>query len=312
MIAALCANPCVDRTVEVEKFTPGGMNRILRTRADGSGKGVNIALACAKLGMDSVCLGFMPGQGNGLVLGRLVAGGCQSDFVACPGVVRINLKVLDRSSGVITEINESGPTVDDTLVESLINSAINWAARCSFLVLTGSTPPGCPADIYRRITEEVKREASGCRVVLDAEGARLAEGLKAVPFLVKPNRYELELLCGRNLETIADIHAEAQRLIGLGVTVVAVSLGGEGAYITDGKQAFRAAAMDVPVRSTVGAGDSMVAGMLLALDQELPLEEVFRYGVAAASSSVTTEGTGLIDEPLFRQLLPVVNLKAVM
>ncbi len=312
MIAAMCANPCVDRTVEIEKFTPGGMNRILRTREDGSGKGVNIALACEKLGMHSVCLGFMPEQGNKLVLGRLDASGCQSEFVACPGAVRVNLKVLDRSTGVITEINEGGPAVDDALVECLIKTALNWAARCSFLVLTGSTPPGCPPDIYRRITETVKREAPGCRVVLDAEGARLSEGLKAVPFLVKPNRYELELLCGHSLESIADIHAEAQRLIEQGVAIVAVSLGSEGAYITDGKQAFHAAAMDVPVRSTVGAGDSMVAGMLLALDRGLPLEEVLRHAVAAASSSVTTEGTGLIDEPLFRQLLPDVEWKAVM
>ncbi len=309
MIAAVCANPCVDKTVEVEKFTPGGMNRILRTREDGSGKGVNIALACAQLGMQSACLGFMPERDNRLVLSRLDDGGCKSDFVACPGAVRINLKVLDRSTGIITEINESGPAVGAGLADSLIRSAASWAGRCSFLVLTGSTPPGCPADLYRRIAEAVRLEHPGCRVVLDAEGGRLAEGLKAKPYLVKPNRYELELLCGRKVPKLDAVHAEAQKLIGLGVEIVAVSLGRDGAYITDGRQALHAAAMDVPVRSTVGAGDSMVAGMLLALEAGLPLADVFRHGVAAASSSVTTEGTGLVDAVMFRQLLPAVDVK---
>lgn len=312
MIAAMCANPCVDRTVSIEKFTYGGMNRIRSSQDDGSGKGVNIALACAQLGMDSVCLGFMPGERNSLVLGRLAQGGCNSDFVPCNGAVRVNTKVLDQSTGVITELNESGPAVTGLEIEQLIRSAVQWAGRCGFLVLTGSTPPGCPADLYKTIIEVVRQQAPSCRIVLDAEGTRFAEGLKAVPYMVKPNRYELELLCGHKLETIDSIHTESQNLIAQGIGIVAVSMGGEGAYITDGKQAYWAPAMKVPVRSTVGAGDSMVAGMLLALEQGLPLGQVFRHGVAAASSSVTTVGTGLIDAPSFRQFLPLVDVRQVL
>ena len=312
MIAAVCANPCVDRTVVIEQFTYGGMNRIKKSQDDGSGKGVNIALACAQLGMESVCLGFMPQERNGLVLLRLADGGCQSDFVACPGAVRVNMKGLDESTGVITEINESGPAVGSDAVDSLVLSAVRWAGRCSFLVLTGSTPPGCPTGVYRAIVEAVKDKAPRCRVVLDAEGIRFAEGLKAKPYMVKPNRYELELLCGRKLDTVDCIHAEALKLVEQGVGIVAVSMGGDGAYATDGAAAYWAPAMKVPVRSTVGAGDSMVAGMLLGLESGLPLDEVFRHGVAAASSSVTTAGTGLIDGPLFREYLPLVDVRPVM
>lgn len=311
MIAAMCANPCVDRTITIDKFTYGGMNRIQEIREDGSGKGVNVALACAQLGLESVCLGFMPEERNSLLLERLRAGRCGKELVPCDGAVRVNTKVLDKSTGIVTELNESGPMVSPRQVEQLIESAVRWGSRCSYIVLTGSTPPGCPVDIYGRIITEVKRAAPTCRVVLDAEGGRFAEGLKAMPFMVKPNRFELELLCGRKLANVEDIHAEAIKLIAGGVGLVAVSMGADGAYMTNGELAYTAPALDVPVRSTVGAGDSMVAGMLLALERGLSLADVFRYGMAAGTSSVTTVGTGLIDNMLFEEFIDKIDVRQV-
>lgn len=311
MITALCANPCVDRTVAIERFAYGGMNRILEERLDGSGKGVNVALASVQLGMEAACVGLLAEERGALIEDRLVAGRCQAEFVPVPGAVRVNMKVLDRSTGTITEINEAGAPVPPEAVDAMVALAVRWAARSSHIVLTGSTPPGCPIDIYRRVTEEIKRAAPACRVVLDAEGARMTEGLKALPHIIKPNRYELELLCGRELPTIEDVHAEAQRLLTAGIALVAVSLGGDGAYVSDGKQAFFAPAMNVPVRSTVGAGDSLVAGLLLAQEAGANLADAFRSAVAAATSSVTTEGTSLIDRALYQQFLPQVELRQV-
>lgn len=311
MIAAICANPCVDRTVTIEKFTYGGMNRIKEIREDGSGKGVNVALACIQIGLEAVCLGIMPEERRHLIQARLESGGCGTEFVACDGAVRVNTKVLDKSTGVVTELNESGPLVSPSQVEQLVESAVRWGARCGYIVLTGSTPPGCPADIYARIISEVRKTTPQCRIVLDAEGERFSKGLKAVPYMVKPNKYELELLCGRPIPTVQDIHDEAMKLIGLGVGLVAVSMGGDGAYITDGRQAYAAPALEVPVRSTVGAGDSMVAGMLLGLEHGLKLSDVFRYGMAAAASSVTTVGTGLIDCDLFNEYIPKIDIRQV-
>jgi fructose-1-phosphate kinase PfkB-like protein len=117
--------------------------------------------------------------------------------------------------------------------------------------------------------------------VLDAEGARLAEGLKAAPAIAKPNRYELELFCGRKLESLDEILREAVKLIEGGVELAAVSMGADGACLTDGSEAFYAPALKVEVRSTLGAGDSMLAGMLLGLEHHCKPEDVFRYGVAA-------------------------------
>lgn len=311
MVVAMCANPCVDRTVTIEQFAYGGMNRIQDIREDGSGKGVNVALACAQLGMDAACIGFMAVHRGETVTNRLLNGGCQVDFVPTDGSVRVNTKILDQATGTVTELNESGNPVTAAQVRSLLDTTLRWATKCDYLVLTGSLPPGCSDDFYYTVLTLVRKVAPDCRVVLDAEGAKFSKALQAQPYLIKPNRYELELLCGRELPTLEDIHAEAKRLVAGGVQIVLVSLGGEGAYIADERQSFFASAPPVEVRSTVGAGDSMVAGMLLGLSQGWALEEAFRFGVAAATSSVTTVGTQLINVPAFREYISKIETRRV-
>lgn len=308
MICAFCANPCIDRTVTIPKFTYGGMNRIQDVRQDGSGKGVNVAIACRQLGMEAACIGLMGRENGGLVRARMEQDGVVCDLMEFDGAVRINTKVLDRATGIVTEINEKGQPVTAEQVAAMVAQCVDWAGRSSFLVLTGSLPPGCPDDLYAQITRAVHAAAPDCRVLLDAEGEKLRQGLAARPYMIKPNRYELELLAGHELPGIQDVHAFAQELVAQGIQVVTVSLGGDGAYVTDGAAAFYAPIMDVPVRSTVGAGDSMVAGMLRGFDLGLSPVEAFRHGVAAASSSVTTEGTMLVDRAVYEDLLPQVRL----
>jgi 1-phosphofructokinase len=302
----------VDKAVSIDGFTYGGMNRLSVLSEDGCGKGVNVAIACARLGLQVACIGILPGERNELITERLKAGGCATEFVPCAGAVRVNMKVTDRSTGIITELNERGPAISGRETERLVETAARWAKKCSHIVLTGSTPPGCPADIYKTMICAIKASAPECRCVLDADGERFAEGLKAIPHIIKPNRYELEQLCGKKLPDIRDIHIEAMKLTQRGIQIVVVSLGGDGAYLTDGREAFFAPALKVEVKNTVGAGDSMIAGLLLGLTQGRPAEEVFRYGVAAASSSLAAEGTGLIDPALFNEYLPKIDVRRVV
>jgi 1-phosphofructokinase len=311
MITAVCANPCVDRSVYIDSFTFGGMNRITHTREDGCGKGVNVALVCRAFGLKAACIGIMPHERNALILDRLARGGCETEFIPCGGAVRVNTKVIDAATGVTTELNERGPEASAAEFGQLLETAVYWAGKSSHIVFSGSVPPGSSAGIYKTMIDKVKAAAPKCSCVLDAEGALFAEGLKASPQIVKPNRYELELLCGRKLSRVADVHTEAQKIISLGVRIAAVSLGADGAYITDGNEAFFAPAVDVKVVNTMGAGDSMVAGLLLGLTQGLPLEETFRRGVAAAASSLSAEGTGLVDTELYQECLKKVDVRRV-
>lgn len=304
MITAVCLNPAIDRTVSVPALTPGGLNRVTASRSDAGGKGVNVAVTLARLGEEAACLCFLPRENGRLIEEKLAAEGVEGAGVALEGAVRTNLKVLDASKSEITEINESGAPAGPAQLGDMAALIGTYAARSDYLVLSGSLPPGCPASFYREVMERIA--PLPCRVVLDADAGRLREGLKAKPFLIKPNLHELSELTGEALDGLADIDRAARALVEGGVGVVAVSMGGDGAFITDGETALFAPRVAVEARSTVGAGDAMIAGLTAGLRRALPLEETFRLAVACATASVMSEGTGLIDRESVLSLIPRV------
>lgn len=305
MIAAVCLNPSIDRTVSIPAFEYGGMNRVTSSREDAGGKGVNVALAAARLGLDASLVGFLWRENGGLIEEKLAQAGVARDFVHLDGRVRTNMKLLDESRGAVTELNEPGARVDAPALARMTEMILARAKRSDFLVLTGSLPPGVPSGYYQMLTEAVA--GTNCRVALDAEGEKLALGVRARPFLIKPNRFELTTLVGGRLDTVAQVRDAALSLVGRGVSVVAVSLGGEGALIADAGGAYFAPALPVPVRSTVGAGDTMLAALLGGLERRLPLREAFRLAVAAATACVMSEGTQPVDAALVNSLLPRVR-----
>lgn len=176
------------------------------------------------------------------------------------------------------------------------------------VVLSGSLPAGAPADTYRRWTERC-RQASA-RVFLDADGEALARGLQAGPYLIKPNRDELSRLVGRPLSSCADIAEAAQGLFAYGVRKIVVSLGGEGAlYLTEGKM-WQAQAVPVPVGSTVGAGDSMLAALALAAQRQMDVDQSIRLSMATGAANVMTSGTQPANYAAIAPLLQKVSYKA--
>ncbi len=307
MIASVSLNPSIDRTVEVDGFCVGGLNRVLSQMDVAAGKGTNVALAAAALGERSACIGFMYREGGALFERRLAAGGVGCDFLWCDGAVRVNVKVFDRRKGEITELNQSGTPVTPAQLEEMTQLVLTHARRADYLILTGSLPPGCPADYYRTLAEAAAGE--NCRVLLDADGERLREGLKAKPFLIKPNRYELELLTGRRLERLDDLLLAARECLRGGVEVVAVSMGGEGALIARGDEAWRTPGLKVEVKSTVAAGDSMIAGLAAGFSRGCRLEDAFRLGVAAATARCATPPEEIIDRGTVEALAEKLKLE---
>ena len=286
MISCVSLNPSIDRTLALERFEQGGLNRVAAQTDVAAGKGVNVALAAAALGVEAECIGFMYREGGALFERRLQSGNVRSDFLWCEGAVRVNVKVFDRSKGEITELNSSGTPVSDVQLEEMRALSLRHARSAACLVLSGSLPPACPADFYRTLARDAAQ--AGCRVILDADGERLREGLKARPFLIKPNRYELELLTGRTLDTLDALLDAARGCIADGVEVVAVSMGGEGALILRGDEILRTPGLKVEVESTVAAGDSMIAGLAAGFGRGYGLEDAFRLGVAAATARCMT------------------------
>lgn len=169
-------------------------------------------------------------------------------------------------------------------------------------------PAGAPADTYRRWTERCRQ--AGARVFLDADGEALARGLQAGPYLIKPNRDELSRLVGRPLSSCADIAEAAQGLFAYGVRKIVVSLGGEGAlYLTEGKM-WQAQAVPVPVGSTVGAGDSMLAALALAAQRQMDVDQSIRLSMATGAANVMTSGTQPANYAAIAPLLQKVSYKA--
>ena len=289
MITTVCLNPSIDHMIAIDGFAYGGLNRVRASRYDAGGKGLNVAVAASALGAEAECAGFMFKESARLFETRLLKSGTAYDFIWLDGSARTNLKVFDRERGVVTEFNESGHEVGLVDLERMTELVRHRATRADMLVLSGSLPPGCPADYYAQLLRATA--GSKCRCILDADGAPLREGIKARPWLIKPNRAELETLAGRALDGVAAVRDAARALIAEGIAVVAVSLGGDGALIASADEAFFSPPLPIEVRSTVGAGDAMVAALACGFAAGKPLEEAFRMGVASASAMCMTEGS---------------------
>jgi 1-phosphofructokinase len=309
MITAVSLNPSIDRTLTVDSFTPGGLNRVVDKRDVAAGKGINVALTVSELGLDSECIGFMYKDGASQFEKRLMLNSTPYDFIWCEGSVRTNIKVFNRADGTVTELNESGMSVAEDDLSRMVELVVRHAENSDYLILSGSLPPGCPQEFYRTLIHAV--DGLGCRCVLDADSDRLKYGLEAKPFMIKPNRYELETMIGRPLNGIVDIRDAAMRYIDMGVQIVTVSLGADGALITDGSQTLFAPRMKIEVKGTVGAGDAMIAGLVAGFMAEHELEETLRMGVACASTRCVTEGYKTIDKTLYRAFLDMVKVERV-
>ena len=307
MITCISLNPSIDRTLAVERFIPGGLNRVIESRDLAAGKGINVALTVSALGLDAECVGFMYRDSGSLFEKRLMVNSTAYDFIWLEGEARTNIKVLDQSAGVVTELNESGREIDADSLARMTELVCRHGENSDYLILSGSLPPGCPDDYYRTLIRAV--EGLGCRCVLDADGQRLKYGLEARPFMIKPNRFELETMAGRSLNTLQEVRDAARRYIDQGVGVVAVSLGADGAMILREDAALFSPRLNVEVKSTVGAGDSMVAALVAGFMADNDLEDVFRMGMACATARCMTEGYRIIDKTVYRALMDMVTIE---
>ena len=306
MITTVCMNPSFDKTVEVDAMSVGEVNRIRTSRVDMGGKGINVAVVAQRLGLDVCCTGCMGRDGAARLTAMMDAEGLKHAFLTVDGSVRTNTKIVSRDGAPVTELNEPGPAMTEQTLDEFFDLAVSCAEKSEYAVITGSLPPACPAGTYREL---IRRMNIPC--ILDVGGQELLLGLEAHPFLIKPNRPELEQTVGRALPTLADVIDAARELQASGAQNVLVSLGGDGAVLITADKAYLAPAIPVKVRSTVGAGDSMVGGVLAGLAAGGGLTEALRCGAAAGTASVMTEGTQLIVPEQFRALLAQAEVQEV-
>ena len=309
MIGTITLNPCIDKTLVINGFTYGGMNRVSSKRADVSGKGINVSIALTQIGVPVRTFGINYRNGAQLLNAGLEEIGITYESVMTEGTLRENMKVMDEETSVTTELNQKGDFVDGEKLaefESLLDAQLE---ALDILVITGSVPQGVPTDYYRALVE--KANARGVRTILDAEGKLLLRGMEARPYLIKPNLYEIETAFGLKTKDMKDILAICRKIIADGVKVVCLSMGGDGALIADEKEAYLCRPTPIEVKSTQGAGDSLVAGMCIAMEKGLPISEMLRYGVSTAQGSLIREGTQLCTKEGFEHFEQIVTVEKI-
>jgi 6-phosphofructokinase 2 len=291
-IATLTVNPTIDINTRVEQVIAGRKLRCSRPHREPGGGGINVSRAIHRLGGESTLL-FLNGGPTGDILRQLLEEeGLDPREIPIRGWTRENVHVVEERSEQQFRFGMPGPEVHEEEWQRCLDEVRRLDPPPDYLVASGSLAPGIPDDFYRRAAR-VGLEI-GARVVVDTSGEALRQMKGGGAFLIKPNVHELQELAGRELEDDAAQADAARDAIRDGCCeVVALSLerGGTVVITAEGSEFVRAPT--VPIRSKVGAGDSMVAGVVLGLARGMELMDAIRFGVAAASSAVMTEGTEL-------------------
>jgi 6-phosphofructokinase 2 len=290
-IAVLALNPAVDISYEIPQLIADQKVRSAKTRYHPGGNGINVARALRELGASMCCCAVTGGESGSLLLrllGGSLEGGLRHYEVA--GETRLNAVLLQANPPGQYEVDSVGPEIPPEVLWDLKDCFLEACAD-GLGVLTGSTPPGVPHDIYRELAERIHDQ--GGRAVVEAHGPVLTQALAAEPYLLRFNLHVLEATVKRRLgrlEAVAEAAREIQRG---GVALVCVTLGENGALLVDAKNSRHCSAPKVRVHSTVGCGDAVVAGMVCAAARGESPEAMLRLGVVCGSVTASHAGTEL-------------------
>ncbi|SEJ85030.1 1-phosphofructokinase [Pseudomonas sp. NFACC07-1] len=305
-ILTLTLNPALDLTVELTRLEPGQVNRSDGMHAHAAGKGVNVAQVLADLGHTLTVSGFL-GEDNAQVFETLFAQrGFVDAFIRVPGETRSNIKLAEQD-GRITDLNGPGPVVDEAAQQALLARLEQIAPGHDVVVVAGSLPRGVSPQWLQALI--VRLKTLGLNVALDTSGEALRVALAAGPWLIKPNTEELADALGCEVVSEAAQAQAAQHLHAQGVEHVVISHGADGVNWFSVGAALHASPPKVSVASTVGAGDSLLAGMLHGLLSADTPEQTLRTATAIAAMAVTQIGFGIHDTALLASLEQGVRVR---
>lgn len=309
MILSICPNPSIDCTIELDTLNVGKLNRTRNKIETYSGKALNVAKGIARLGERVVATGFMFEDHAKLFEHVLEKEGVEHKFIYNEGSARVNYKIIDKRS-MLTEINDRGETVDKNNQAKLISLVKDLSTDSDIVVMSGSLPKGVNAEFYADVLKVVEKRS---KIIVDTEkdnmNAVLNAGINV--FMVKPNLTELEGFVGGSLNDKIDMVRASRKYIDRGVQNVMVSLGSEGALLTDGSRHFYCKSANVAVNSTVGAGDSMVAAACVGLYNGVSKEVVLKMSVAAGTAAITTSGTNLFYKDKFDEIYKKIYVEEI-
>jgi 1-phosphofructokinase len=309
VIITVTLNPAIDQTLVLERLALGDTNRVRDSRIDPGGKGINVSRVLRELGRESLAAGLAPGSLGRFIEHSLLDQGILCDFVHTRGQTRTNLTVVDEAAHETTLLSYRGPETDPRHVQTLETRLRRYLSDGDWLVMAGSIPPPIEPQEYARLIDLGRQR--GAHTVLDADAEALAVGLTGRPELAKANHHEAERLLGKSLANDDALLRAAQEMREAGAATVVITAGARGAVAVGEDGAWWAWPPPTVVVSAVGAGDALLAGLLLKLEEDAGMEEALRWGTAAGAAACLSPGTQLCQREEVTRLLPEVRVEQI-
>jgi len=295
MILTMTINPAVDKSTTVEKMIPEKKLRCEAPVVEAGGGGINVSKAIRELEGESMAV-FPAGGANGALLQQLLSCG-EVPYKAVPvaGETRENMTVTDLSVNAQYRFIMPGGALSSAEIDACLEEVVAFQSAPQIIVASGSLPPGAPENFFARLAGIAKDK--GSRLIVDTSGEPLQKAAREGVYLLKPNLSELCSLVDRDYLQLDEVATAARRVISMGYCEILVaSMGPAGALLISKDQQLQVPAPIVKKLTTVGAGDSMVAGIAYMLEQQRPLAEVIRFGVACGTAATMSRGTGLFKK----------------
>ncbi len=305
MVLTVTINPAVDNTYHADRLLPGQVNRMRDLMTLPGGKGINVTKVLKQFDVDVTATGFLGGYAGEFIENALTDLGVTVSFTKIREATRTNNNII-ADDGYVTEILEPGPTVARFEIDRFLDSYEKLVKQSELVVLSGSLTEGVPVDFYAKLINICKENRK--KAFLDTSGEPLKEGLKAVPYLVKPNRKELEYAAGRKLSTEAELIQAAYTYVRAGVNKVVVSMGKKGILAISKTRVIKAVPPSVKTVNTVGSGDCVVAACVLAELQELSDERMMQLAAGISAANATTLESGIIPRDTMDGIIAGVQI----
>ena len=308
MILTITLNPSIDRRYNLKDFEKGKIFRTEDYEYTVGGKGLNVSKVIKSFGEEVIATGFLGGNSGEYILDGLDEMSIDNDFINITGETRSCLAIISND-GSQTEILETGPLISQEEEERFLNIYENLLDRVDIICASGSLPKGLDNNIYSKLIKLAKKKNK--KFCLDTSGEALKLGIDSAPYLVKPNKEELENLIGDTIDQEEKLIKAGQSLLKKGIDIVVLSLGESGALLFNKNDIYRASVPRIEAINPIGSGDAMIAGMAIAISKAYDCERIIKQGVACGTANAMESETGKVDQDNFLSIMEKVKVEKI-
>jgi 1-phosphofructokinase family hexose kinase len=308
-ILTITLNPAVDKTVKVSNFKIGKDFREESIFVSAGGKGINIARVLKYLDLPSIASGFLGGTNGAYIKQQLDKEGIKNDFCLIKGNTRTSLTIIDPSSNTITRVLERGPQITKKEQARFKRKFLNLLKICSYVIFSGRNIPGAPDSFYNELIKIAKRRDAV--TVFDTSGKAFELGLRAKPFMIKPNLKEAEQVIGRELNSLLKIKEAVYYFHKYGIKIVTITMGSKGAIAFNGTQMLLAIPPRVKRKSPVGCGDAFIGGFITSLVRNKSFSECVKMAVACGAANALSINPGFIKPRVLKRILTRIKIRKI-